>query len=62
MTINDHHEETGDQSTEAHAVGYTSSLVGYFTAQETLRQGAQAVSAYRAVGLITFPEDRATEN
>ena len=42
----------------SHAVGYADSLVGYFTAEEALRRGAEAVAKYRAAGLISFPEDR----
>ena len=58
MTNPEYHEETGAMSEGAHAVGYANSLVGHFTAQETLRRGAEAVASYRASGLITFPEDR----
>jgi hypothetical protein len=58
MTNPELHQESGAMSEGAHAVGYANSLVGYFTAQETLRRGAEAVAKLRASGLITFPEDR----
>jgi len=58
MTNPEHHQETGTMSEGAHAVGYADSLIGHFTAQETLRRGAEAVATLRAAGLITFPEDR----
>jgi len=60
-TETENHEETGAMSEGAHAVGYANSLVGHFTAQETLKRGAEAVASYRATGLITFPEDREQE-
>ena len=61
MTDPELHQETGEMSEGAHAVGYADSLVGHFTAQETLRRGKAAVEHFTAMGLITFPEDRGTE-
>lgn len=56
MTDTALHQESGEQSAGTRAVGYANSLLGHFTAQETLRRGRAAVEHYAAMGLITFPE------